>query len=388
MAAPDDKEPRFLRTILAFVAIGLVILLLAIVLTTGWQKHRAPESLISRQKASSGAPVTRTITARGNLAENERTTIELFEHCSPSVVFITTLVVQRDVFSLDVMQLPRGTGSGFVWDQRGHIVTNMHVLQDANAARVTLEDGSTYRARLVGQAPDKDLAVLQIQAPVERLHPIALGKSTDLKVGQSVFAIGNPFGLDQTLSVGVISGLGRQVGGFAGGMINGAIQTDAAINPGNSGGPLLDSAGRLIGVNTAIISPTGVYAGIGFAIPADTVNSVVPQLISHGRIVRPRLGIHIAEDALVRRLRLTGVMVLGVESGSPAEQAGLRGIHHAPDGQIIPGDLIVGMDGHPIAHSAGLFELLEKHQAGETVVLQIQREGSRLGLKVVLAAGS
>jgi S1-C subfamily serine protease len=388
MRLSDSKEPRLFRILLAFIALGLVVLLILIVLVIGWREIIGGERLLSRQAPLRGSPAARSITPRGNLAESERTTIELFERASPSVVFITTLAVQRDVFSLDILQIPRGTGSGMVWDKLGHIITNLHVLQNANAARVTLEDGSTYDARLTGHAVDKDLAVLRIDAPSERLHPIPVGKSVDLKVGQSVFAIGNPFGLDQTLSVGVISGLGREVPGFSGGAITGAIQTDAAINPGNSGGPLLDSAGRLIGVNTSIFSPSGASAGVGFAIPVDTVNNVVPQLIAHGRIIRPRLGVQIAEDTLVQRLKLKGVMVLGVESGSPAQQAGLRGTRRTADGRLAIGDLIVGLDSKPVRNSADLFRLLETHAAGDAVVLQIRRDGSSLDLKITLAPGS
>jgi S1-C subfamily serine protease len=389
MRFSDSKDPRLLRILLAFTALGWVLLLGIMVFVIGQRALDDTDYLFTKKNARGRTPASaRAITARGNLAESERTTINLFEQASPSVVFITTLEVQRDVFSLDILQIPRGTGSGIVWDQQGHIVTNLHVLQNANAARVTLADGSTYRARLTGQAIDKDLAVLQIEAPKSKLRPIPVGKSSDLKVGQSVFAIGNPFGLDQTLSVGVISGLGRQVPSFAGGTITGAIQTDAAINPGNSGGPLLDSAGRLIGVNTAIFSPTGANAGVGFAIPVDTVNAAVPQLIAHGRIIRPRLGVQIAEDSLTLRLKLKGAMVLAVEEGSPAARAGLQGTRRTIDGRIALGDLIVGIDASPVDNTSDLFRLLETHAAGDVIVLQIQRDDTRLDLKVALAPGS
>jgi S1-C subfamily serine protease len=227
--------------------------------------------------------VPRAVTPRGDLAEDEKTTIAIFRQASPSVVHITTLALRQDAFSLDLFQIPRGTGSGFVWDQDGHVVTNYHVIQGADAARVTLADQSSWTARLVGAYPDKDLAVLMIDAPKNRLRPIPVGTSHDLQVGQKVFAIGNPFGLDQSLTTGVISALGREIESVTRQTIKDMIQTDAAINPGNSGGPLLDSAGRLIGVNTAIFSPSGAYAGIGFAIPVDEVNRVVPKLIRHGK---------------------------------------------------------------------------------------------------------
>jgi S1-C subfamily serine protease len=228
----------------------------------------------------------RAVAARGDLAEDEKGTISLFKTISPSVAYITTTAVRRELFSLRPLEVPQGAGSGFVWDENGYIVTNFHVIADAQGARVTLADRSTWPAQLVGVEPDKDVAVLKIDAPKHLLPPIPIGTSNDLQVGQKVFAIGNPFGFDQTLTTGVISGLGREIESMTRRPIQGVIQTDAAINPGNSGGPLLDSAGRLIGVNTAIYSPSGVYAGIGFAIPVDTVNEVVPQLIQQGRKAR------------------------------------------------------------------------------------------------------
>ncbi|MDB5306545.1 MAG: 2-alkenal reductase [Gemmataceae bacterium] len=228
--------------------------------------------------------VPRAVTPRGDLAEAEKTTIAIFRQTSPAAVHITTLNVRQDRFSLNLFQIPRGTGSGFVWDQDGRVVTNYHVIEGADAARVTLSDQSEWKARLVGAYPDKDLAVLVIDAPGDRLRPIPIGTSHDLQVGQFAFAIGNPFGLDQTLTTGVISALGREIDSVNRKTIKDVIQTDAAINPGNSGGPLLDSAGRLIGVNTAIYSPSGAFAGIGFAIPVDEVNRVVPQLIRTGTV--------------------------------------------------------------------------------------------------------
>jgi S1-C subfamily serine protease len=231
---------------------------------------------------------TRPVTPRGPLAADELANIEVFKRLSPSVVHITTLEVARDFFSRSVQQVPRGTGTGFVWDSQGHVVTNFHVIQGGDAARVTLADQSTHRATLVGAFPDRDLAVLKINLPRERLHPIPVGTSRDLQVGQKVYAIGNPFGLDQTLTTGIVSALNREIDSVNQRTIRGVIQTDAAINPGNSGGPLLDSAGRLIGVNTAIYSPSGGSAGIGFAIPVDEVNRIVPRLIKEGRITRCR----------------------------------------------------------------------------------------------------
>ena len=225
----------------------------------------------------------RPVVARGDLAADEQATIEIFRRASPSVVHITTLVTRKDAIGLNLFQIPKGTGTGFVWDRDGHIVTNYHVIQGGSGARVKLADNSTWTARLVGASPDNDLAVLFIKAPDTRLRPLLLGASANLQTGQKVFAIGNPFGLDHTLTTGVISALGREIESVNRRTIKDMIQTDAAINPGNSGGPLLDSAGLLIGVNTAIYSPSGAFAGIGFAIPSDRVNRVVTGLIRGDR---------------------------------------------------------------------------------------------------------
>ncbi|HJL46915.1 MAG TPA: trypsin-like peptidase domain-containing protein, partial [Polyangiaceae bacterium LLY-WYZ-15_(1-7)] len=284
------------------------------------------------------------VTPRGDLAEAEQATVELFRNASPSVVFITKLSVRVDPFRRNALAMPEGTGSGFVWDQQGHVVTNFHVIAGADAARVTLDDQSVWPAQLVGVYPDKDLAVLRIEAPADQLHPLPVGESGNLEVGQHVFAIGNPFGLDHTLSAGVISGLGREIMSIGGRPIQGAIQTDAAINPGNSGGPLLDSAGRLIGVNTAIYSPSGTNAGVGFAVPVDIVRVVVPQLIQTGRVERAGLGVQIDEGQLGRRLGVRGVLVLGVVDGSGAASVGLRPTRRDPQtGGIILGDVIVAV---------------------------------------------
>ncbi len=241
----------------------------------------------------------RPIVARGELAADEITTIELFQSVGPSVVYITGLEVRKDCFYCRALEIPQGTGTGFVWDADGYIVTNYHVIADSQTVRVALADQSTWAGRLVGSDPDKDIAVLKIDAPRRLLPPIPLGTSQGLRVGQKVFAIGNPFGFDQTLTTGIISGLGREITGATSRPINGVIQTDAAINPGNSGGPLLDSAGRVIGMNAAILSPSGAYAGIGFAVPIDAVNLIVPSLIRGEKPDRPRLGAMFAEDYLV-----------------------------------------------------------------------------------------
>ena len=279
------------------------------------------------------AAVAREVAPRGPLGADEQANIDLFRRTSPSVVHITTLAVQRDLFSLNVQQVPRGTGTGFAWDDRGHIVTNFHVIQGGSGARVTLADQSSHAAQLVGAFPDRDLAVLKIDVPAAKLPPIPLGSSRELQVGQRVYAIGNPFGLDQTLTTGIVSALNREIESFNQRTIRGVIQTDAAINPGNSGGPLLDSAGRLIGVNTQIASPSGASAGIGFAIPVDEVSRIVPRLIRDGRYLRPALGVTAGPAGLHRALNLPkGVALVEVSDNGPAARAGLRPFRRAANG--------------------------------------------------------
>ena len=326
----------------------------------------------------------RPVAARAELTPQERSVTSLFEKASPSVVYVTSLAVRRDFFRLNVMEIPRGAGSGFVWDRRGHVVTNYHVVQAGNTHEVTLADQSSWSATPVGGAPEKDLAVLRIDAPAAKLHPIDIGTSNDLIVGQAVLAIGNPFGFDQTLTTGVISALGREIESQSGVPISDVIQTDAAINPGNSGGPLLDSAGRLIGVNTAIVSPSGAYAGIGFAIPVDTVNWVVPDLIAYGSIRRPTLGVQLANDSVNRRLRLDGVLILDVVAGTGADSAGLRSTTRDRRGQVDLGDVIVAVEGQPVRSSSELRLRLEQRRVGDAVTVTVDRGGRRRDLEVRL----
>jgi len=328
----------------------------------------------------------RTITPRADLAADEQATISLFRLTSPSVVYITTVALRRDFFNLNLFEIPQGSGSGFIWDQDGHIITNYHVIQGASSAKVTLADQSVWDAELVGVDPSQDLAVLAIKAPQHQLKPLAIGTSQDLQVGQNVFAIGNPFGLDQTLTTGIISALGREIKAENGRTITGVIQTDAAINPGNSGGPLLDSAGRLIGVNTAIYSPSGSSAGIGFAVPVDTVNRVVPQLIRYGRVIRPGLGIRIADDATARRMNLPGVLIIQNEAGGAAEAAGLQGTRWDAQGRLILGDIIVGLASTPVRTADDLLNALEKQQIGDTVQIDIIRGQQHKRLPITLQA--
>ena len=346
------------------------VLLVLLAMAAGAALWRFP---LSSEVSGAQAGGPRAVTPRGGLTVEETVNIGLFERASPSVAYITTVAMRRDLFSLNVHEIPAGAGSGFVWDADGHVVTNFHVIQKAQRARVTLADQSTWDATLVGVAPDKDLAVLKIEAPKDRIHPLPIGRSNDLKVGQSVYAIGNPFGLDQTLTVGVISGLGREIKSVTGRRIPGVVQTDAAINPGNSGGPLLDSAGRLIGVNTMILSPSGVYAGVGFAVPVDTVNRVVPQLIRYGGIRRPTLGVRIAPDHVAPQLGYEGVLIDDVVRGTGAARAGLRPTRVTRGREVQLGDIIVGMDGKPVKDSNDLFEALERSEIGDTVKVTVRR---------------
>ena len=332
-----------------------------------------------------GAAEPRAITPRGPLGADELNNISVFRGGSPSTVHITTIEEQRDLFTLNVERVPSGTGSGFIWDDKGHIVTNFHVIQGASGARVTLADQSEWPAELTGYYPDRDLAVLKIDAPREKLKAIAIGTSRDLQVGQKVYAIGNPFGLDQTLTTGIISALNREIDSVNDRKIRGVIQTDAAINPGNSGGPLLDSAGRLIGVNTAIYSPSGASAGVGFAIPVDEVNRVVPRLIRDGRFARPSLGIRTGPPEFQQALRLPkGVPVLGVVKGSPAASAGIQPFRRNRGGDIVMGDIITTIDRKSVGTFDELLDALEWHQAGDVVSIGFIRSGKNTEVRVKL----
>ena len=327
----------------------------------------------------------RPVASRGALTPDEQTNIAVFKGASPSVVNITALGFERDYFSAQTHQVPQGTGTGFVWDDRGHIVTNFHVIQGASAARVTLADQTSHRAQLVGVFPDRDLAVLRIDAPKSKLPPLALGTSKDLIVGQKVYAIGNPFGLDQTLTVGIVSALNREIESVTRRSIRGAIQTDAAINPGNSGGPLLDSAGRMIGVNTAIYSPSGASAGIGFAIPIDEVNRIVPRLIRDGRMVRPSIGVTAGPEGMGRTLGLPkGVPLVRVAPGGPGARAGLVPFMRGSEGGIVPGDVIQAVDDEAVEDPDDLLTALERYQPGDRVTLTVSRSGKVRKLTITL----
>lgn len=327
----------------------------------------------------------RTVSARGDLAGLEKTNIDIYEHVSPCVVQVTNLAQRGSLFGLDVQQVPEGVGSGFVWDQEGHIVTNFHVVKNADAAQVTLADHSSYEAQQVWVYPDQDIAVVWIRAPRQKLHPIAIGSSHDLKVGQLTYALGDPFGLDQTMTMGIVSALDRQIQSVNRTPIRGVIQTSAPINPGNSGGPLIDSAGRLIGMNTAILSPSGTFAGIGFAIPVDDINRIVTQLIRHGKVVRPGLGVHVAQDQQARRLGVDhGALILRVLPDSAAAKAGLRGTTRDRFGHFHLGDVILAVDDKPVNNVQDLYAALEAHQVGDTVSLTLERDENQERVEVTL----
>ena len=340
---------------------------------------------LSRSNRVEAAP--RPVAPRGELTADERSNIQMFESSKASVVYISTRERIVDFWTRNVMSVPQGAGSGFIWDDQGHVVTNLHVIAGAAEANVKLADGRDYEATLVGASPAHDIAVLRIRVPVDPPAPIPVGSSGDLQVGQKVFAIGNPFGLDWTLTTGIVSALDRSLTGQDGRVIQHLIQTDAAINPGNSGGPLLDSAGRLIGVNTAIYSPSGASAGVGFAVPVDTVNRVAPQLISTGQYTPPSLGVETDEvlsRAIARQLGVAGAAVLRVSPNSAAARAGLRGVRVGPRNTLIPGDVIVAIDGREVDSVARLTAQLDDYQPEDKVRLTIWREGERLEIETAL----
>ena len=316
---------------------------------------------------------------------DEANNIEVFKRTSPSVVNITNARLVRSFYSLNPQEVPQGSGTGFVWDDSGHIVTNFHVIQEADRVLVTMQDGTTYSARAVGLDPSRDLAVLKIEADQE-LVPIVPGDSSLLEVGRKVIAIGNPFGLDTTMTVGVVSALGREIDSVNRRTIRDVIQTDAAINPGNSGGPLLNSLGQLVGVNTAIYSPSGGSSGIGFAIPVNTVNRVVPELIQYGRVQTPILGItRIPQPDYYRQLwGIEGVIVLDTVEGTDPERLGMRGLARSERGRIVLGDVIFEVDGQSIRNEDDLATAIEQRRPGETVTVRTRRDNSVLSYDIQL----
>ncbi|MDM5271849.1 trypsin-like peptidase domain-containing protein [Sulfurovum sp. zt1-1] len=368
----QNKLLRTIRTLL-FILIGFAVLLLL------FPQFKAFWLPINTEP--------RAVTARGTLSDTERTNIEIFRQASPSVVYITTLTDTVNLWTRDITRIPRGTGSGFIWDRYGHIITNYHVLERASEIRIHLSDQRTFRAVLVGASPDHDIAVLRIPLVSNMPAPLPIGTSSDLQVGQMMYAIGNPFGLDQTLTTGVVSALNRSLYNDNGSKINGLIQTDAAINPGNSGGPLLDSAGRLVGINTAIYSPSGVYAGIGFAVPVDTVNRVVPKLIAKGHYKRPQLGILIDEElnkAITDKLGIKGVAIIDIKEGSPAQRAGLHSMKKLKNEGMDVGDIILSIDDQRVNNTRSLLDTLEKYYSGDHVKLTYLRDHEKRSITITL----
>ena len=320
------------------------------------------------------------VTPAAAFTNQEDRTISVFETTSASVVYITTTDKVVDYWTRNVSERPSGTGTGFIWDQQGHIVTNYHVVEGYKTAKVRLSDQRNFEADVVGVSPRHDLAVLKLRNTKDLPPAVKIGSSHDLKVGQTVLAIGNPFGLDHTLTTGVVSALGRSIDGEGqGNTMEDLIQPDAAINPGNSGGPLLDSSGRVIGVNVAIYSPSGASAGIGFAIPVDTVNRVVPQLVKNGRYIRPVLGITMNDqvnESVGERLGVKGVLVLEVAPNSPAAKAGLRGTVARANDELVLGDIIQAIDGKPVTGASELSATMDKYNLNDVIKVQILRDGS------------
>lgn len=325
------------------------------------------------------------------LTLDEEGNIKIYEEMSPGVVNITTTTISYDFFFNPIPE--SGTGSGSILDKKGHILTNYHVVENARKLEVTLFDGSKWEAKLIGADPSNDLAVIKINAPQEKLKPIPFGDSSNLKVGQKAIAIGNPFGLERTLTVGIISSIGRTLRAVNGRLMRGIIQTDAAVNPGNSGGPLLDSNGKMIGITTAIFSPVGANIGIGFAIPVNTAKKIVPQLINKGRVSRPWLGItgqDINVDmANLLKLPSAGILVAKVEKGSPADKAGIKGgKDYVMIGNlriIIGGDMIVAINGKAIKNMDQVVEEIESMSIGQSIELTIIRDKKQKIVKVTLA---
>ena len=375
MQTTPQSQSFLLRAVLAGVIAALLFLLLP--------------PFVQNADGADAAP--RPVTPRGELGADEKATIDLFEKSRDSVVFITTKAQVQDFWSRNVFSVQRGTGSGFIWDESGHIITNYHVVDDASEATIRLSNGKDYPATLVGTSPAHDLAVLKINVNNKLSSPLPIGTSHDLKVGQSVYAIGNPFGLDWTLTNGIVSALDRSLTEENGVTVEHLIQTNAAINPGNSGGPLLDSAGRLIGINTAIYSPSGANAGIGFAVPVDTINRVVPQLIRKGKYLRPALGVEIDESInqrLIDMLGVKGVVILRVPPGTAASAAGLKGVSITRNGNVIPGDIITAIEGKPVESVSKLLARMDDFRVGDRVRLSLIRKGKKTETSIMLQSGN
>jgi 2-alkenal reductase len=342
------------------ILFGLFAVLMIVAALAFWERYNEQKRIEAIQP--------RSVEPRGELADFEKATIEIFNRTSPSVVYIFTENAVRGFFGTN--EIRQGAGSGFLWDRNGHIVTNFHVVQGAERIQVRLDTGEALEATYVGGSQDHDLAVVRLRSKPTHIQPIPVGNSGDLQVGQAVFAIGNPFGLSRTLTTGVISALDRRLPTAVGREVVGVIQTDAAINPGNSGGPLIDSAGRLIGVNTAIISGSGNSAGIGFAVPADVVNQVVPQLIAYGKVPRPGIGIVVLNEETAASLGVMGVVIDRVMPGSSADRAGLKGIDYR---NRVLGDVILTVNGQEVNNIAEFVRAILAFEIGQSVRLKVQR---------------
>jgi S1-C subfamily serine protease len=377
---PDPSAPRREGGGMSVLAWALPLALTALVIVLAWKLYQSMPKATRDPRAES-----RTVTARGDLADDEKATIALFRAASPAVVQVTSFQPGTDATGSRELQSPIGSGSGFVWDAQGYVVTNYHVVAEGRSFAVTFPDHDVLEAQLTGQDEVHDLAVLKVDARGKSLPTLPVGKSNELVVGQKVFAIGNPFGLDQTLTTGIISGLNREIASLVRTPIRNVIQTDAAINPGNSGGPLLDSAGRVIGLNTQIASPSGASSGVGFAIPVDLMNKIVPQIIRTGHAIRPGLGIGKMIGGLLNRSGLRGVIFLEYTPTSAAKSAGIVATKPAPDGQPQRlGDVIVGIDGERVETTADLFRILDAHEIGDEVEVKYLHDGKELASKVKL----
>jgi len=318
----------------------------------------------------------------------ENKSIEIYKRAVPSTVNVSNIKLSRNFFYGEV-EVPQGAGSGWVWDSEGHIITNFHVVQGGSRFVITFfNDSKQYTAKIIGTAPEKDIAVLKLEEKPSKLTPIQVGSSKELQVGQFSFAIGSPFGLDYTLTSGVVSALGRKIDGIGGVKINDMIQTDAAINMGNSGGPLLDSSGKLIGMNTVIFSTSGSSAGLGFAVPADTIKMIVPQLIKHGKVIRPGLGIGIAPESWKMRILgyEKGLVISFVDEKGSAAKAGLKGLTQDRAGRIYLGDIILSVDGVDVNNLDDIYQVLERHKIGDYVEVKFKREGKTKITKLKLQA--
>jgi len=375
--ASNERIPWFgsaLALYIALLFLGFVLL---------WRYWPTSQPDVGADPTATPRPVA----PAGPATSEETTRIDVFKKAKASVVNIASAGLRRDLATMTLQVVPKGSGTGFIWDEKGRVVTNHHVVEGAKRVLITLDDHSTANVTQIRSDPQHDIAVLWTDIPEGKRKPIALGESAKLQVGQGVLAIGNPFGLDHSLSAGIISSLSRSISNDDGRVMRGLIQTDAAINPGNSGGPLLDSSGRLIGINTAIVSPSGASAGIGFAIPADIVNRVVPRLISGTKEPRPGLGIVEAPDQWARQRGIVGVLVLDVIPDGPADKADLRPTRRNEDGRILLGDIIVGIDDHTIRSTKELFGVLaDDYAVGQEATLHIRRDGENQEVKVNLAA--